>query len=57
MEDAQRATPTHGNELEILRKEIEQLEEVRQKLEIELSGLKTDAQERKTRHDDATTGK
>jgi predicted flap endonuclease-1-like 5' DNA nuclease len=47
LEEAQRATPMHGNELEILKKEIEQLEEVRQKIEIELSGLKTDAQERK----------
>jgi len=48
LDEAQRANPTQGNELEILRNEIAQLEVVRQKLEIELSGLKADSQERKT---------
>ncbi len=48
LENAQHFNPHEGNELEILRNEIAQLEEVRQKLEIELSGLKADAQERKS---------
>lgn len=47
LENAQHSNPQEGNELEILRNEIAQLEAVRQKLEIELSGLKADAQERK----------
>ncbi|MBK8289890.1 MAG: hypothetical protein IPK96_01995 [Flammeovirgaceae bacterium] len=48
LENAQHVTSSESNELEPLKNEIAQLESVRQKLEIELSELRTDAQERKS---------
>lgn len=47
LESIQKTNAKEGSELDLLKNEIVQLEAVRQKLEIELSGLRADAEERK----------
>lgn len=47
LESIQKTNAKEGSELDLLKDEIVQLEAVRQKLEIELSGLRADAEERK----------
>lgn len=47
LESIQKTNAKEGSELDLLKNEIVQLEAVRQKLEIELSGLRADAEEQK----------